>query len=146
MPDTRLRQLRQSVGHILDGQRQAHAAASKVPAIPARHAPLPARQQHTRLSLQFRPQCQRGAQLVVFEWKFFDAEEIQACPRRRKTFKQLPRAQKIQRGAETGLADAETLLRLQRGKPLRKIVPLQKDMARFFQTGIGGEIHIAVAF
>jgi len=142
----RLRQLRHSVGHILDGQRQAHAAIGEAPAIPARHAPPPACAQRCCLRSQFRPQRQRGAQLVIVERKFLDAEEIQTCACGRALLEQLPGTQKIQPGAETGLADAETFTRLQRGKPARQIIPLQKHMARFFQTGIGRKIHIAVAF
>ncbi len=52
----------------------------KAPAVPARHAAMPARQQRFRLALQFRPQRQCGAQFVIVQGNFSTLKKSRLAP------------------------------------------------------------------
>ena len=55
---------------------------------------------------------------------------------------QLPGAEKVQPGAETGFTDHQLLTRRQFGKAPGQVVLQQEGMASFGQAAVVGEIHI----
>ena len=68
---------------------------------------------------------------------------MQARSCRGLSFEQLPGAEKVQPGAETGLADAQLSIRRQRGEAFAQRVVLKEYVAGFVETAGAGEIDVA---
>lgn len=78
-----------------------------------------------------------GAQRVLF-----DTDKMQPCTGHRVLFEQLPGTEKIQPGAEPGLANHQSTIHRQCGETVTQIVLLQKHVASFFKARLVGKIHI----
>src|SRR5690606_34597146 len=92
---------------------------------------------------QFRPQVQRALQIRGTQRIALDADEMQARSCRGLSFEKLPGAEKVQPGAETGLADAQLSIRRQRGEAFAQRVVLKEYVAGFVETAGSGEIDVA---
>ncbi|MNX91285.1 hypothetical protein D3C86_1233590 [compost metagenome] len=101
-------QLRQLLQGIPDQQGQDHSAVVQdkpLEALMDRHV---LRQQLLGKGFEFRPQGQRPLQVRQAQRILFDTHEMQPRTRHRLLFEQLPGAEKIQSGAETGLTDHQS--------------------------------------
>lgn len=67
---------------------------------------------------------------------------MQTCPGDGMLLEQLPGAQEIQPGAETGLADDQAAPGRQGRKALTQIVLFKKNVARFIKARQVGKIHV----
>jgi len=75
---------------------------------------------------------------------FLHADEMQARSCRGVPLEQLPGAEEVQAGAETGLADDQALARLERGEARGQVVLRQEHVAGFLDARDAREIHVAV--
>jgi len=103
------------------------------------------RQQFCAERRELRPQSQGALQVVVAQRIFFDTDEVQTGASGRLLLEQLPGAEKIQPGAETGLADAQAFAVGESGEALSQVVVGEKDVAGLFQAIFLGKVDVAVA-
>ena len=99
-------------------------------------------QQGVGVSGQLGPQGQGPLQVVAGQRVLFHADKVQATVGPGVLLEQLPGAEKVQPGAETGFTDHQLLTRRQFGKAPGQVVLQQEGMAGFGQAAVIGEIHI----
>ncbi len=123
-------------------QRQGHPAIGQCQALEPlmdRHV-LP--QQLIGKGFELWPQCQGPLQIGRAQGVFFDADKMQSGISCRVLLEHLPGTQKIQPGAETGLANHQATALGQRGEAFRQAVLFDEHIAGFVQPRLVGEIHI----
>ncbi|MCY1397462.1 hypothetical protein D9M71_124670 [compost metagenome] len=91
---------------------------------------------------QLRPQGQGALQVGGVQRVLFHADEMQPRTGWRAGGEQLPGAQKIQAGAETGFADHQSPLAAQLTEAPLQLVLLYEHVARLVERRLIGEIHI----
>ncbi len=138
-------ELRQAVEHVTDHQRQHHAAAVEQQALETRMNRPVLRQQRRGEGRQFRPQGQGTLQVGGAQREFLDADEMQAGIYRRVFGEGLPGAEKVQPGAEAGLADHQAAASRQGLAALADTVVGEEHVTGFLQAIGAGEVHVAVA-
>lgn len=135
-------QLRQLLHDIADQQGQGHPAVIQHQLLEAWMNGDVLGQQLLGEGLQWRPEGEGALQVGVAQRVLFHADKMQARTGHGVLFEQLPGAEKVQAGAEAGLANHQPPAHRQGRKAFLQAVLLEEHVAGFFKAGLIGEVHV----
>ena len=92
------------------------------------------RQQLIGKRLELRPQSQRTLQVWLAQRVLFDTDKVQARTGHGVLFEQLPGAEEVKSGTETGFANDQSTAVRQRGEAFTQTVLFEKYVAGFFKA------------